>query len=188
MTLALQDQAVTTEQLLALPDDGKERWLVRGKLREPDTRRRYRLHDRVQANLCFALRQWSSRQVPDGKVLLGEVGFRLRRDPDTTMGADVAYVEGSISSDGSIDFALDAVPVLAVRILSPSDTRGAINDRVKGLVDAGVELVWNVEVLHRTITVYRADAEPELFNATQSISADPHLPGFNVAVADVFSR
>ena len=51
-----------------------------------------------------------------------------------------------------------------------------------------MKLVWIVDPTFRTITIYRADAEPEVFNTTQGISADPHLPGFNVAVADVFSR
>jgi hypothetical protein len=36
--------------------------------------------------------------------------------------------------------------------------------------------------------VRKADAEPQLFNVTQKISADPHLPGFQVGVSEVFSR
>jgi hypothetical protein len=32
------------------------------------------------------------------------------------------------------------------------------------------------------------DQEPQLFNVTQSVSGEPHLPGFEVAVNDVFTR
>jgi hypothetical protein len=40
----------------------------------------------------------------------------------------------------------------------------------------------------RTINVYRPDAEPELFNEWQEITAEPHLPGFRVSVAEIFGR
>jgi hypothetical protein len=48
-----------------------------------------------------------------------------------------------------------------------------------------MKLVWIVDPTFRTVTVYRRDAEPKLFNATEALSAEPHLPGFKVAVADV---
>jgi hypothetical protein len=34
----------------------------------------------------------------------------------------------------------------------------------------------------------RHDAEPVLFNATQELSAEPHLSGFRVPAARLFSR
>jgi len=34
-------------------------------------------------------------------------------------------------------------------------------------------------------TVFRSDAEPELFNVRQDLSAEPHLPGFHVAVKGI---
>jgi hypothetical protein len=37
------------------------------------------------------------------------------------------------------------------------------------------------------VTVHRPGAEPELFNVRQEISAEPHLPGFRVPVARIFS-
>jgi Uma2 family endonuclease len=43
-----------------------------------------------------------------------------------------------------------------------------------------------IDPCFRTITVYRADAKPQLFNDSQELSAEPHLPGFRVPVAEVF--
>jgi hypothetical protein len=37
-----------------------------------------------------------------------------------------------------------------------------------------------------TITVYRGDSKPQLFNADPMIGADPHLPGFQVSAEEVF--
>jgi Uma2 family endonuclease len=190
MTLTARPETITTEQLLALPDDGKERWLISGELREKEMTRRNFGHSRVEAKIAYLLRRWmEGRPGPRGAVVVGEAGVRLRRNPDTTVGVDVAYVSAE-TADGvrHEDGFVDGVPVLVVEILSPSDKQEEIEEKLKSYLAAGVKLVWIVAPTFRTITVYRGDSEPELFNATQSISADPHLPGFNVAVADVFSR
>jgi hypothetical protein len=36
------------------------------------------------------------------------------------------------------------------------------------------------------VTVYRPGAEPETYNRLAEITAEPHLPGFRVKVADLF--
>ncbi|HZU37567.1 MAG TPA: hypothetical protein VFA18_16725 [Gemmataceae bacterium] len=38
----------------------------------------------------------------------------------------------------------------------------------------------------RTVKIIRPTAEPELVNVQQELSAEPHLPGFRVAVARLF--
>ena len=190
MTLATRPETMTTEQFLALPDDGKERWLVAGELREREMTRRNRGHSRVEMKIGYLLRKWMETQpVPRGEVLGGEAGVRLRRNPDTTLGVDVAYISPQTADANPHDHGfLDGIPVLVVEVLSPSDTEEDVNEKLRSYLDAGVSLVWIVDPTFRTITVYRADAEPELFNATQTISGEPHLPGFRVAVREVFER
>src|SRR3712207_6163922 len=96
MTVAAQPQRMTTEQLLALPDDGRERWLIRGELREGgegEVTGRSGDHSRIEANICGELHAWLKiRPAARGEVLVGEAGVRLRQDPDTTVGIDVAYI------------------------------------------------------------------------------------------------
>ena len=190
MTVAGRPDWMTTEQLLALPDDGKERWLVAGELREKDMTRRNRGHSRVEGKIAHLLHRWMDKQPgPRGEVLVGEAGVRLRRNPDTTVGVDVAYISAQTAdADPHDERFLDGVPVLVGEILSPSDKEDEVNEKLKSYLAAGVKFVWIVDPTFRTITVYRADAEPELFNTTQTISGEPHLPGFTVAVKDVFSR
>src|SRR5205085_1039307 len=136
------------------------------------------------------LHKWmETRPEPRGEVLVGEAGVRLRRNPDTTVGVDVAYISAQLAdADPHDDRFLDGVPVLVVEILSPSDKQDEINEKVKSYIAVGVKFVWIVDPTFRTITVYRGDAEPELFNATQTITGEPHLPGFTVAVREVFAR
>ena len=190
MTVAARPELMTTEQLLALPDDGKERWLIRGELREKEMTRRNRGHSRVEGKIAYLLHKWMNEQpLPRGEVLVGEAGIRLRKNPDTTVGVDVAYVSPQAAdADMHETRFFDGVPVLVVEVLSPSDNHEEISEKVASYLDAGVKLVWVVDPRFRTITVYRGDREPELFNVKQPLAGDPHLPGFSVSVADVFSR
>lgn len=190
MTIAVQPELMTTEALLALPDDGRERWLIEGELREGETTRRNRGHSRVESKVSHLLHKWmESQPTPRGEVLVGEAGVRLRRNPDTTVGVDVAYISALVADANPHDERyLEGVPVLIVEVLSPSDKEEDINEKLKSYLAAGVKLVWIVDPTFRTITVYRADAEPELFNTTQTISGEPHLPGFSVSVKEVFDR
>src|SRR5437016_9893658 len=88
-----EPQLVTTEQLEAMPDDGIERWLINGELREGGMTRRNRVHSRIEATITALLVNWNEKQPPPrGEVLVGEAGVRLRRNPDTTVGIDLAYI------------------------------------------------------------------------------------------------
>jgi Uma2 family endonuclease len=75
---------------------------------------------------------------------------------------------------------------LAIEISSPSDKQEDSLGKIQDYLDAGVPLVWAVEPVFKTITVYRPDAEPQLFTVKQEITAEPHLPGFRAPVAAVF--
>lgn len=152
--------------------------------------RRSRLHARTEANVTHIVKSWLDRQSPPrGEVLSGEAGCILRRDPDTTVGIDVAYISPEMAARQSDETTLiDGPPVLAVEILSPSDKQSDIDEKVEEYLAARVALVWVVNPRFRTVTVFRNDAEPELFNVRQELSADPHLPGFRVPVRELFSE
>ncbi|HBJ36945.1 MAG TPA: hypothetical protein DDZ51_19745 [Planctomycetaceae bacterium] len=49
---------VTTEQLLAMPDDGVDRELIHGELRENATTKRNRFHTRTVSRLTYILERW----------------------------------------------------------------------------------------------------------------------------------
>ena len=188
MTIAVE--SMTTEQLLALPDDGRERWLIRGELREGEMTRRNRGHSRIEANIAGELWAWVRRQPePRGEVLVGEAGVRLRRNPDTTVGVDVAYISAATAdANPNEERIVDGVPVLMAEILSPTDKHEDVREKVSSYLACGVGLVWVVDPSFRTITVYRADAEPVMYNVTHTFDAGQFLPGFVIAVKDVFSR
>ena len=73
-----------------------------------------------------------------------------------------------------------------MEILSPSDTHEAIEDKIGGYLGAGVQIVWVVNTRSETVTIYRPGHRPILVNADQQLTAEAVLPGFSVAVADLF--
>ena len=196
MSVATAPRLMTTEELLALPDDGVERWLIRGQLREKKPQPgekpmtiRNRTHSRIMVRVSRFLDVWLDQQPePRGQVLCGEAGVKLRRDPDTTVGIDVVYVSAEVAARPSEDTTLiDGVPVLAVEILSPNATVEEINEKTDDYLAAGVPLVWVIDPHHRTVEIFRPGAEPELVNVRQELSGEPHLPGFRVPVAQLFA-
>ncbi len=188
MTVAAVMPEMTTEELLALPDNGTERWLIRGQLRERPMTVRNRVHSRIMVRVGKFLDNWLDQQPePRGSVLCGEAGVRLRRDPDTTVGVDVVYVSAEVAARQTDETTLiDGVPTLVVEILSPSDSLEQIDDKMDGYRQAGVPLVWVIDPHDRTVTIYRPGVGPEMVNEQQELSGEPVLPGFRVSVAQLF--
>jgi len=178
---------MTLEEFLALPDDGMDRELIRGEVRERPMTRRNRFHAASESKVSHLLRSWLEQQPePRGEVYSGEVGCILRRNPDTTVGIDVAYFSAqTIANQTAETTMVVGVPVLAVEIISPSDKQEEIAEKVDAYLEFGVALVWVVDPHFQTVTVHRSDAAPELFNVQQQVSAAPHCQGLTVAVKEI---
>jgi Uma2 family endonuclease len=191
--MSIASRLMTTEEFLALPDDGIERDLIRGELRirgqaseEPMTVRN-RFHSRAMTLIARYLSEWNERQPSPGEVLCGDVGCVLERDPDTTVGIDVAYFSTATMAQQTDDSTLVVgAPILAVEIRSPSDTDQEVFDKRDAYLAAGTKILWIAQPRDRTITVYRRDADVKLFNSSDILTAEPHLPGFSVPVAKLF--
>jgi len=80
------------------------------------------------------------------------------------------------------------VPVLAVEILSPSDSHEAIHEKVMEYLRTGVMMIWEIDPDFQTVRVHRPNHEPVMFSRSQKLSGDDVLPGFEVAVADLFPK
>lgn len=188
MSTVAPPRLMTTEEFLALPDDGIERDLIRGVVKKYGMTRRNRRHSRTTTKAAKHVDLWLDRQSPRrGEVLCGDAGFQLLADPDTTVGIDLAYISAEVAARFDDDvYLIEAAPILAAEILSPSDTHEDIVEKIELLLKAGVNVVWIIDPDLRTVTVYRPDKLPILFNASQELAGDPELPGFRVKVAELF--
>lgn len=187
------EKVYTAADLLAMPDDGVGRWLIRGRLyekRDEEMTKRNRAHSALTSRIAQLIGNWIDAQPePRGEVYSGEAGVYLRRNPDSCVGIDVVYVApGVVAAQTDETTMIDGVPSLVVEILSPSSTEEEVNAKTDEYLAVGVPLVWLVDPHLQTVTVLRPGQPTEMVNTTQELSADPHLPGFSVPVARLFRR
>jgi Uma2 family endonuclease len=186
MSTATAPRPMTVEELDALPDDGMERELIRGELRERPRTRRNRRHSRAEIKIGKALDLWLDAHADrGGEVVGGEAGFILRRDPDTNVGIDVAYVSAEVAARRPEAPDFEGPPVLAVEILSPSDTQEAVDEKVTLDLESGVAVIWVVNPRLRTITVFRPGSPVQVVSSGQELDGEPELAGFRANVDDL---
>lgn len=183
---------MTAEEFLALPDDGVERWLIRGELREKrdtDMTRRSRPHSITEGRVTGILWAWLHTQPkPRGEVVCGEAGFILRRDPITiSAGVDVALITAAQADAHVGDTTMiEGPPTMIAEVLSPYDTQEEIAERVEEYLDCGVPLVWVINPYFRTVSVHRPNVDPDALDSRDTLDGFAELPGFSCRVADLF--
>ena len=179
----------TADDLLNLSEsasDGRCYELVEGKLYEipPPSPR----HGEVTSNIDFLL-QTHVRQYRLGRVLAGDPGFVLGRNPDTVRGPDVAYLSYQrfpANEELPIRYG-DFVPDLVVEVVSPSDTRPYLQQKMEAWLAASVRVVWIVDPRRREVAVHSADRDSVLLHSDDTLDGSPVLLGFTCQVADFFA-
>lgn len=189
MTDKLNVTLMTSEELFRMrPRKNLDRWLFRGELRESKVTKRNPSHSGAVMALGGILRNWAINDpAKRGKVHGAEVYFRIRQDPDTNVGIDVALASpDQVKATTKKASFIEGPPVLAVEVLSPYDKLKDIAEAIEEYLECGVRLVWIVDPYDETVTVYRPKKKPVLFNADQELSGSPELPGFKCRVAEIF--
>jgi Uma2 family endonuclease len=82
----------------------------------------------------------------------------------------------------------DLSPDLAVEVLSPSNTKGEMQRKVREYFLSGTRLVWLVDPRKRTVRVYTAPDQSELLGENQTLEGGDVLPGLNLQLTELFSR
>lgn len=188
MSAATSVPVLTAEEFMALPDNGRDRMLIRGHLLEKKMTYRNAFHSTVMMHLGFLLSMWlEANKHLKLKVVGGEAGIRLHQDPPTIVGVDVAVIraEANLYSENNRTI-FDEPPLLAVEILSPSDRQREIDIKIDEYLSAGVPLVWIINPHHRTVVAYQPHLPPQLFAGAVDLTAEPTLPGFRIPVSRVF--
>ena len=188
MSIGVSEKQMTAEEFLALPDDGTERMLLRGRLWEKPMTKRNRWHCRVENRIGQLISNWlDSVGRPIGEVYSGEAGFRL--SSDTVVGIDVAYADHSVATrDSDETTMLEGSPILAVEILSPNDKQDEINAKIDDYLAAGVRFVWIVDTHFETVVVHQPGQTPEMFAGDEELVCEPEMPGFRVKARHIFNR
>lgn len=74
---------------------------------------------------------------------------------------------------------------MLVEVMSPSNTRKQILEKLREYFAKGVRLVWVISPEDRTLTVYRQPDEGRLLHETAMVTGEDALPGFECRVSDL---
>lgn len=176
---------LTIEEFARLPDrDASRLELVRGRVvREPPAGFG---HSVSGADLVSRLAAYV-RKYGLGKITGADGGFILFEDPPTVRAPDVGFVARErIPAGGSPRGYFPGAPDFAVEIVSPSNTAREIAEKIGDYLDAGARLVWVIEPRSRSIIVHRPGREPRTYWEGEEVDGGDVVPGFLVAVGEVF--
>lgn len=191
MASASLTDPITLDEFLRLSaeaPEGETLELIDGELRARPMTTRSPKHTLSLFRISQAIGNWlDARPDETGSVNVGEVRCRISHDPPTIVGLDVAIFLGDDFSEVPAEPPLfESPPIVAVEVLSPSDTHEAVVDKIELLLKSGVAQVWIADPDLQTVTIHRPGREPEFFSASQILTAEPELPGFQVEVRRLY--
>ena len=128
------------------------------------------------------------RQRALGTVVV-ESGCVLQRDPDTVRGPDISFVSRARLSPDRIDETyFEGAPDLVIEVLSPSNTRRQIREKVADYLAAGARLVWVVDPRAEHVVVHRATGPAEVVPWNEPLDGGDVVPGFTITIAELISE
>ena len=184
--MSQQTRTVTAEELWGMPDDGYHRYeLDRGRLLTMTPAGG--LHGLIASRLHVAL----ATHVNEGRlgiVVSADTGFKLESNPDTVRAPDLAFIASDrIPMTGIPEGFWRGAPDLAVEVLSPSDRRSEVNEKIAQYLRLGVKQVWFVEPSPRRVTVHVPDQLPQVLHESDTLDGGELLPGFRYSLSNLFT-
>jgi Uma2 family endonuclease len=180
--------AITEEDLLRLPQDGQKYELVDGEIRVSPAGAR---HGAVAVRLTIRLGAFVLERKL-GHVFESSTGFRWpgrKAGPDNLRSPDLSFVAAGRFADerapeGFVEFA----PDLAVEVLSPSDRRRDVLEKVGEYLDAGTRLVWVLDPAERSAAVYRRRLTDvrSVVGDDSVLEGEDVVPDFTCRLRDLF--
>ena len=158
--------------------------LVDGKLVGKNMPAGYR-HGSIEA-IIVALLMAYMRTAKLGRILSGEVGIFIRRNPDAIRAVDAAFISDARYARMRSDTYLDVAPELVIEVMSPTDTWSEVKQKLRDYFYAGVLLAWIIDPGSETITTYDAEGGVREFATGGTLVAESLLHGFAARVAEVF--
>jgi Uma2 family endonuclease len=115
-----------------------------------------------------------------------ETGFLIKRDPDSLLAPDFAFVVHDQMPQPIPDEFPDFAPRLVIEVVSPSNTAAEILQKVTLFLEAGSRLVWVVYPIQKKVVVHRPGGEATTLGIDDSLSGEDVFPGFSMDIAKIF--
>ena len=143
-------------------------------------------HQDAAFNVAAALQRWCRAEPGRGKMI---IEYLVRINVRSGYKPDVAWYSADRIPDRDAPAAL-APPSIVVEVLSPSTRSDDLMRKPGGYASVGVEEMWSVDVDNLSVMLLRRPVGAG-YAEVNDVPADgamtsPLLPGFSLAVADVF--
>lgn len=185
MSVGIEKKRITAEELARLPTGMGVRYeLNNGELIEMSPAG---IKHGVVAALVIHYFLGFVLKNGNGKITTSETGFWITRNPDTVKAPDMAFIpQERIPVEGVPNGYGEFVPAIVVEVASPYDTASEIEDKTQGWLHFGVSEVWNIYPNGERVLVHPQDGQAKLYQGDETISGGSILPGFKLALKDIF--
>ena len=172
----------TDEELMALPKDGNKYELIDAEI--VMTPAGYH-HGFESADLIITLGSYV-RTKKLGRICDGQTGFRMANGD--VLSPDVSFISTARLPDLSIRGRFyEGAPDLAVEFLSPSESKKHVDTKVARYLGNQTKLVWVVDARKRIVSVHRSAIPAQAFSESDTLSGEPVVAGFSIAVRTLFA-
>ena len=121
-----------------------------------------------------------------GVVFAAETGFKIEANPDLVRAPDASFVRKSRLTSPLPRGYFPGVPDLAVEVNSPDDSKRAVAEKINMWLAHGTTLVWEVDPPTMIVHVHCVGEKPRRLTQSESLTAEPLLPGFNLPLLRIF--
>ena len=180
MSTALKNR-MTADEFLRWAEGKEGRWELHDGapvMMSPERMAHIRTKARAVAALEGAVRNAN---------LLCEVfadGLSVQVDSGAIFEPDASVVCGPRRSDDTI---VITDPTIVVEVLSPGDTIGAVEEKLRQYFENGSRLAWVVNPMTKTALVYHGPSADKLLTLKDGLDGEAVIPGFLLPLEQVFS-
>lgn len=121
-----------------------------------------------------------------GWVFGSSAGFQVGSNPDRVLSPDLAFIHRDRLATLPRRGFYKMTPDLVAEVRSPSDTWAYTLERGGIWIAHGAKVVWLIDPEPRVACVFRPVEAPVEVGPGGVLSAEPVLPGFAIAMKDVF--
>jgi len=139
------------------------------------------VHGEISTNIVTLLNNYV-RQHQLGRIYTAETTFQVG---ESGRKPDVAFVSQERLPENRYQ-ASPIPPDLAIEVVSPSDTVYDVIEKALEYLNAGTQMVWVIEPITKTVTVYRSPDDIKLLTKNDTLTGEDVVEGFQCAVAEIF--
>jgi Uma2 family endonuclease len=180
-------QKLTLEQFLAQPETEPASEYACGEVIQKPMPGG--IHGFIQGYLFMVLLQYLSPKklghvATEWRCVFGPVGRQRAFVPDVTL-----VLETQPPRDPTLYWGTYAgAPEVAIEVMSPDQPAAQFSDKLQFYLLHGVQMVWVIDPEARTARVFKPGEDALLLTASDTLDGGVVLPGFRVALADVFAQ